>query len=110
MANTFKNSASQGVGTALTTIYTVPASTTSTLIGLSLANIIGSNITIDVTLTDTSAAVTSHLVKSAPVPVGSSLVVVGGDQKIVMETGDILKVVSSAVVSCDVILSLLETT
>lgn len=110
MANTFKNSLQQGVGTVNTTVYTVPASTTATLIGLSLSNIIGANITVDVTLTDTSTGVTCHLIKTAPITVGSTLVVVGGDQKIVMETTDILKVVASDAGSTDVVLSFLEST
>ena len=43
-------------------------------------------------------------VKTAAVPSGGSLVVVGGDQKVVMETGDSVKVTSSAASSCDVIM------
>jgi len=50
------------------------------------------------------------LVKAAPVPVGSSLVVVGGDQKVVMETDDALTITSSAATSADVALSILEIT
>jgi hypothetical protein len=51
-----------------------------------------------------------YLIKSATVPVGSSLVVVGGDQKFVMVTGDALKVISSAAASTDVITSVLNIT
>jgi uncharacterized Zn ribbon protein len=51
-----------------------------------------------------------YIIKDAPVPVGSSLVVVGGDQKVVMNASDVLKVTSSASTSADVTLSILEIT
>jgi len=44
------------------------------------------------------------------VPVGSSLVIVGGDQKVVLITSDALKVVSSAASSADVVTSVLNIT
>ena len=50
------------------------------------------------------------IVKSAPIPVGGSLVAIGGDQKLVMEASDIIKVKSSAATSIDVALSILEIT
>jgi len=50
------------------------------------------------------------MVKGATVPAGGSLVVVGGDQKVVLEENDNIKVTSSAATSCDVIMSILEIT
>jgi hypothetical protein len=44
------------------------------------------------------------------VPVGGSLVIVGGDQKVVLEAADALKVVTSAASSADVVISYLEIT
>lgn len=108
MANKFKNAVSDNVGTTAVTIYTTPALTTSTMIGMSIANQLTSQIYVDVTITDTSAAKTVFLGKALPVPVGSSVVVVGGDHKIVLEAGDIVKVTSSVAASADVILSVLE--
>jgi len=109
MANTFKNAVSAAsIGTTATTVYTVPAVTTSTVIGLSVANVTTSQIYVDVTLTDTSAAKTVYLVKGAPVPVGSSLVVVGGDQKVVLETTDYIQVKSNIASSADVMVSALQ--
>jgi hypothetical protein len=49
-----------------------------------------------------------YIVKSAIVPVGSSLVAAGGDQKIVMNAADILKVTASQASAADVTLSVLE--
>jgi hypothetical protein len=110
MANTFKNAVSSAIGTSQTSVYTVPASTTSTVIGLTVANIHSSAITVDVVVTDTSATTSVYLVKAATVPVGGALVPVGGDQKIVLEATDIIKVTSNTASSADVIVSVLEQT
>ena len=106
MANTFKSQGSQNVGTSAVTVYTAPAATTSTVIGLSVANVTASAITVDVTLV--KSAVSTYLIKGAPVPVGGTLIVVGGDQKLVLQTTDAVKVTSSAATSADVIVSVLE--
>ncbi len=108
MANTFKNQFSKSVGTSAATVYTAPAATQTTLIGLSVANTISSPITCDAYIT--SSAVDYYLIKGATVPVGGTLVIVGGDQKVVLEAADALKVVTSTASSADVVCSLLEIT
>ena len=110
MANTFKNKQAVNVGTSTVSVYTVPSSTTTTLIGLTLANVSGSSITATVAVTDTSAGTTANIIKNAPILVGSSLIACGGDQKVVLETGDILKVTASAATSVDAIVSYMEQT
>ena len=110
MANTFKNKQSVNVGTSAVSLYTTPSSTTTTIIGLTLANVTGSAIEATVEVTDTSASTTAKIIKSAPIPVGSSLVAVGGDQKVVLETGDILKVTASASNGLDAVVSYMEKT
>lgn len=110
MPNTFLRKLSRNVGTSAATVgsYTVGASTQTTVIGLTCSNNTAAAITVDVALNDAS---NDHfIVKTATVPSGGSLVVVGGDQKVVMQTGDSVKVTSSAASSCDVIMSLLEIT
>lgn len=99
MANNFKSYGSSNV-TAETTVFTGPASTQSTVIGLSVANTAATTATVDVKLN------TAYLVKGAPVPVGGALVIVGGDQKVVIEAGDMVTVTSD--VSVDVVTSTLE--
>jgi hypothetical protein len=109
MANTFKNSFTVAVGTSLTTAYTTPAATTSTIIGLSVSNRLPSTqINVDVTATDVSGTKTVYLIKNAPIPVGGSLVIVGGEQKVVLETTDYIQVISTVASSADVIISILE--
>lgn len=103
MANTFKSYLASGV-TTQTTVLTAPVLTQTTLIGLSLANATTGAITVTVTLTRGSTVV--NIILNAAVPAADALVLYGGDQKLVMQAGDILKVTSSAAV--DVIVSVLE--
>jgi hypothetical protein len=108
MANTFTSYVNKDVGTSPATVVTVGASTQTTIIGLSFANTTTSPITVSAYIT--RSAVDYYLIKNATVPVGSSLVVVGGDQKTVMITSDALKVVTSAAASADVVTSVLNIT
>jgi hypothetical protein len=108
MANTFKSYAVKNVGTGAASVYTCPSATQTTLIGLSMANTSVSPITTDAYIT--RSAVNYYLVKGATVPVGGSLVIVGGDQKVVLQPADILYVLNSAATSGDCFASLLEIT
>lgn len=110
MANTFKRYTSRNVGTSPATVgsYTVGASTQTTVIGLSVANRHANTLSVDVYHND--GADDTYIVENAPVPAGGSLIVVGGDQKLVMESGDSIKVVSSETTSADVFMSVLEIT
>jgi hypothetical protein len=108
MANTFTSYVNKNVGTSAATVVTVGASTQTTIIGLSFANTTSSPITADAYIT--RSGTDYYLIKGATVPVGSSLVVVGGDQKVVMITSDVLKVVTSAASSADVVTSVLNIT
>ncbi len=110
MSNTFKRKLSKSIGTSATTVgsYTVPAATTTTVIGLSIANTSGADITVDVMLNDSS--VDHYLNYACSIPTGDSLIVVGGDQKIVLLSGDSIKVQSSDAASVDVVMSILELT
>lgn len=108
MANTFTRYLNKDVGTSASNVVTVASATQTTVIGLSFANTSASPITVSAYVT--SSGTDYYLVKGATVPVGSSLVVVGGDQKFVMVTSDTLKVVSSAASSADVITSVLNIT
>ena len=109
MANSFKLVTDTGVGTSAATIHTGAGSTETTIIGMSVANIHTAQITIDVQLENNDGD-NIYLIKAAPVPVGSSIIIVGGDQKVVMNASDVLKVTSSVASSADVALSILEIT
>lgn len=108
MANTFTRYLSKNVGTSTVVVVTVGASTQTTIIGLSLANTTTSPITVSAFIT--ASTIDYYLIRNATVPVGGTLVVVGGDQKTVLVTNDALKVVSSTAASADVITSVLNIT
>jgi hypothetical protein len=103
MANTFKSYLASGV-TTQTTVLTGASNTQTTIIGLSLANTATGSATASVILTRSSNDY--YVIKNVTVPEADTLVLYGGDQKLVIQAGDVLKVVSSAAV--DIIVSVLE--
>jgi len=112
MPNAFKTKTFDGSSTGAgddMTIYTCPSSTETTIIGMTVANISSSQITVDVKLENNDGD-NVFLIKDAPIPTGSALVPIGGDQKIVMEASDVLKVQSDTANSADTTLSILEIT
>jgi acetyltransferase-like isoleucine patch superfamily enzyme len=111
MANTFTRKLSSGIGVSAETIgnYTVGANTTTIVVGLSVTNTTGSAITANVFIQDVSTANT-YVVTNAPISAGSSLIVGGGDQKLVLITGDKVFVQSSASASIDAVMSIMEIT
>ena len=108
MANAFKNKTHRQIGTTLTKVeaYDCPGSTETTIIGVTIANTSSSAIEVDATLNDGTNDF--YIVKAAPVPVGARLVVIGGDQKVVLMPGDSVKVRSDTATSADAIMSILE--
>ncbi len=108
MANVFTRKVSRNIGTSLTIVggYTVGAGVQTTVIGLSICNTTAAPVTVSVTVND--GANDTYLVKGAALAVGQSLILAGGDEKIVMITGDSIEVQSSAASSLDVVMSILE--
>lgn len=108
MANTFTSYVNKDVGTSAATVVTVGAATQTTVIGMSCANTTTSPVTVSAYIT--RSGTDYYLIKGATVPVGGALVIVGGDQKIVLTESDVLKVVSSAAASIDAVTSVLNIT
>ena len=111
MANTFKNevfNASLAADTDSGDLATVGSSTQTTLIGMTIANITSGVIAVGVKLR--SGGADTWIVKDAPIPTGGSLIPVGGDQKIVLETGDSIRIRSNTADSINAVLSYLEIT
>ena len=116
MANAFKNVTIQGtlaadadhaVGSVIPN-----ATTTQTIIGMTISNVTSQviNVSVKMFLSTTE----TYIVKDAPIPTGGSLVVVGGDQKVVLfhngTNGYQIKVRSNVANSINVIMSYLEST
>lgn len=119
MANTFKvvshdvMPASAGTPEAL---YTTPSSTTTVILGMVLANVHTSQVTVSVKLvSDTSGGgrtatnTTTFLLKDAPLPVGSSLEILSGN-KVVLETTDAIQIDCSVADKASVTMSIMEIT
>ena len=108
MPNTFKNYTKDGSAVAASTnmdVYTVPGSTTATVIGLDSRK--------HHDIADHGRREADHIERRRHLHLegstsASPIVPIGGDQKLVMETGDILRVISSAANSADSTVSVLE--
>lgn len=114
MPSTFKNYTSRSIGNPLTTVHTGPAVTQTTVIGMTVTNRTAAAINVCVSINDGAETYIvggpTVATMGADVPVGGALVVVGGDQKLVLEAGDLLKVESDTASSADVVVSVLELT
>ena len=116
MASNFYVKTSRNIGTTFTSVggYTVGGATQTTVIGLALANSLSGGalgaqqILVDAVVND--GVNLTYIIRQAVVPGGSSLVLVGGDQKIVLQPGFNIQVKSDTVSSTDVIMSILEIT
>jgi len=116
MANTFKLKTNGLMPAAAGTpdaLYTVPALTTSVIIGLTLANNDTASITVDVkivsTTVDNETNETVFVIKGAPIVGGGSLELMAGN-KYILQAGDILQIDSDTSAKVDAILSIMEIT
>ena len=116
MANTFKvktNGAMPASAGSPLTLYTVPSSTTTVVIGLVLCNIHTTSVTASVQLvsdtSDTETNETVFVAKDVSIPAGSSLELLTGG-KVVVQTTDIIKIDCSVSAKIDATLSILEIT
>ena len=118
MANTFRMTNETNVSTTIEPIYTVPSSTTSIVLGIMMSNTSAVTIRGSVQLVSTTATSansgasnaneSTYLIKDAPLNSSSALEIMAGN-KIVMQTGDILKAKSDAT-GLDIIISYMEIT
>lgn len=108
--NTFKNAKAVNVGTSYATVYTCPAATTAIVMGMSFSNKLATAITVTVRLHDDSdaGAYVNLSATNTPIEPGGSLVISGGDQKIVLEANDRIEVISSDASSVDAFGSVLQ--
>ena len=112
MANTFKLKTKTNVGVTTVGIYTAPTSTTTVIIGVTLANISGTGIHVGVGITRPAADVDKEdisLIKDVPIPQGSSFEFMAG-YKLVLETDDTVTIKSDLADSVDVALTIMEQT
>ena len=109
MANTFKLKTKANVGVTTVGIYTAPAATTTVVIGITMANTSGSGVNVGVGITRAGTTEDIKLLKTAPLPQGSSLEFMAGN-KVVLEATDTLTVDSDTNNSVDAALTIMEIT
>lgn len=109
MATAFKNYLTSNIGATPTVVYTGGAVQT-TIYSFTVANIKSPVATINVSAYVTSGITTAYLVKNAPIPTSSTLVIIGEPQKLAMESGDTITVVADVATAADVIISTVELT
>lgn len=104
MAQNFRRYTANDVGTSASTLFT--ADSYDTVVGISLANVTASQIIVSCYINDATNDI--YLVKDVPIPAGSSLQVLDGGAKFVVQSGDALKVVSDTASSLDVWVSTVD--
>jgi len=104
MAQNFRRYTNNNVGTSAVTSFT--ANSYDTVVGISIANITGSAVNASVFINDGTNDF--YLVKDAPIPSGSALQVLDGGAKVVVQSGDALKVISDTASSLDVWVSAVD--
>ena len=104
MAQNFRRYTSNDVGASAATIFT--ADSYDTIVGISLANVTASAINVSVYINDGANDI--YLVKDSPIVQGSTMQVLDGGAKYVVQTGDTLKVVSDTASSVDVWVSTVD--
>ena len=105
MAQDFERNIARNVGTSAVTLRT--ANSDDALIGINIANVTTTQILMDVFINDGSNDY--YIIKDAPIPVGSTLQVLDGGAKVVMQASDVLKVQSDTASSADVWVSVVDT-
>ena len=107
MANTFITKRSKDVSSSTTVGGYVVGSNIGTLIvSLSLSNTTASQVTANIMIDN--GINDFYILKGAPIASGGTLVAVGGEQKIMLQTGDSIKVSASG--NVDVFMNAMETT
>ena len=105
MAQDFERNIARNVGASAVTLRT--ANSDDALIGINIANVTTTQILMDVFINDGTDDY--YIIKDAPIPVGSTLQVLDGGAKVVMQASDVLKVQSDTASSADVWVSVVDT-
>jgi len=107
MANFFKNKVINEIGTTPIQALEMTPSTRATVIGMSLANLTGSNILASVTVTDDTSTV-GYYIKDIIIGPNASLRVINGGEKLILAPENSLHVFASQEAALDLVLSYVE--
>ena len=104
MAQNFRRYLNRNTGTSAVTIFT--SDSYDTIVGINIANTTGSSVNASVYITNST--LDYYLIKTAPIPSGSSLQVLDGGAKFVVQSGDALKIISDTASSLDTVVSTVD--
>tara|TARA_R110000787_G_scaffold1815_4_gene7731 strand:+ start:6759 stop:7085 length:327 start_codon:yes stop_codon:yes gene_type:complete len=104
MAQDFERHLNRATGTAAVTVFT--SDSDDTVVGIRCANIATGSINADVYIAN--GGNDYYLIKAAPIMAGGSLELIDGGSKIIMQTGDALKVKSDTASSLDTVVSRID--
>lgn len=107
MATNFKNVIGKDIGTERVAVYTVPPATSTTVIGMNLANLTNGIVKATIEIADEASSI-GVMVKDMPIPPNTSLKPIGKGEKIVLDANNVLYVTTDQTASVDVILSIVE--
>jgi hypothetical protein len=107
MATNFKNIVGKQIGTERVAVYTVPAATSTTVIGMNIANLTEGMVSCTIEIGDEASSI-GVMVKDMPIPPNSALKPIGKGEKIVLDANNVLYVTTDKTDSVDVILSIVE--
>jgi hypothetical protein len=104
MAQNFRRYINRNIGTSASTIFT--ADSYDTIVGVNISNTTASAVNASVYITNST--LDYYLIKNAPIPAGSALQVIDGGAKIIVQSGDALKIVSDTATSLDTVVSTVD--
>ncbi len=107
MAQNFRRYIERAIGTSATDIPDgANFDSFDTIVGINLANIVAQQILVSVYISN--GGNNYYLIKDAPIPAGSSLQLLDGGAKFVVQSGDRLNIVSDTASSVDVVVSAVD--
>jgi hypothetical protein len=106
MAQDFERVAASAVGTGETTLLT--SNSDDALIGIRVTNILTAAVTCDCYIDKTGSGTDYHICKSLTIPPSSSVELIQGGAKVVMQTTDVLHIKSNTGSALDVWVSYVD--
>jgi hypothetical protein len=108
MATVFKNLLVPALGATPTTVLTTNATASTTVIGLSLANVTGSIIQVSIQIQDTVAGTQAYYINNFTVPPNTSARIVTGGEKLILGPSTNIVITTNTANSADLVMSWVE--
>jgi hypothetical protein len=113
MTSVFRNILSASIGSTPTTVLTTSASATTTVIGMSLTNTTPEQVLVSIQLSDPNGLgegypTSAYYISNVPIPGNTSLRVINGGEKLIMQASTDFTITSSVDNSVDLVMSWVE--